>query len=82
VVGAAVYLVDKAAGGAIDKLGSFQYRITGPWDDPQIERLGWEPFAARVPGVGPGAEVDAGQSGSTSPSRGGEPPESVNHFLD
>jgi uncharacterized protein YhdP len=30
--------VDKAVGGAIDKLGSFGYRVTGPWTEPRIER--------------------------------------------
>jgi hypothetical protein len=36
LVGAAVYLVDRVTGGAIDRIGSRQYRITGPWDAPDI----------------------------------------------
>lgn len=62
VVGAAVYLVDKAVGGAIDKLGSFGYRVTGPWGEPRIERQGWESFSAGtlVPESGEGRAADAG----------------------
>jgi len=49
VVGAAVLLMDKVAGGAIDKLGSYRYRVTGPWLNPEIRRLGWEPFSGQEP---------------------------------
>jgi uncharacterized protein (TIGR02099 family) len=48
VVGAAVLLVDKVSGGAIARLGSYGYRVTGPWGDPVLEPQGWEPFAARA----------------------------------
>jgi len=41
VAGAGVYLFDRLTGGAINRLASYQYRITGPWDRPQITRLGW-----------------------------------------
>ncbi len=40
LVGAAVYLVDRVSGGAVDKLVSYQYDITGPWDSPAIVRRG------------------------------------------
>jgi len=40
LVGAAVFLADKASGGAVDRLGRYEYRITGPWRDPQIRRTG------------------------------------------
>jgi uncharacterized protein (TIGR02099 family) len=40
-VGAGVYLFNRLTGGAINRLASYQYRITGPWDRPQITRLGW-----------------------------------------
>ena len=40
LVGAAVYLVDRAMGGAIDSLGRYQYRIEGSWDAPQVTPLG------------------------------------------
>ncbi len=60
VVGAAVYLLDRVAGGALDRLGSYQYRMTGPWDTPQFTRIGWEPFAGGVgPGTGTSGPVDA-----------------------
>ncbi len=49
VVGAAVYLVDRVSGGALDRLGSYQYRMTGPWAKPEFTRLGWEPFATGAP---------------------------------
>jgi uncharacterized protein YhdP len=48
--GAGVYLFNRVTGGAINRLASYQYRITGPWDRPEITRLGWSPFAGRVTG--------------------------------
>ncbi|WP_295391171.1 YhdP family protein [uncultured Thiodictyon sp.] len=45
VVGAAVYLVDRLTGGALDRLASYQYRMTGPWSKPELTPIGWEPFA-------------------------------------
>ncbi|WP_082806116.1 YhdP family protein [Marichromatium gracile] len=43
VVGAAVYLVDRVAGNAIDRLGRYQYRVSGPWGEPRVTPLGWDP---------------------------------------
>lgn len=63
VAGAAVYLVDKVIGGAIDKLGSYQYQVTGPWSDPELTRLGWEPFASQAP---------TGSSASDPPGTGAQ----------
>ena len=40
-VGAGVYLFNRLTGGAVNRLASYQYRITGPWDRPRITRLGW-----------------------------------------
>jgi hypothetical protein len=40
LVGAAVYIADQVSGGAVDKLGSYQYEITGPWADAEIRRKG------------------------------------------
>lgn len=79
VVGAAVYLADKVSGGAIDKLGSYRYRVTGPWAEPELTRLGWDPFAGQAePGPQPG-EVGNSATGSLPlpPTRPDE-----NHFLD
>jgi|UPI000376CA92 uncharacterized protein (TIGR02099 family) len=39
--GAAVYLFNRLTKGALNRLASYQYRITGPWDRPDITRLGW-----------------------------------------
>ena len=79
VVGAAVYLADKVSGGAIDKLGSYRYRVTGPWAEPELTRLGWDPFAGQgQPGPTPGAADTSGPGSSPlPPSRPDE-----NHFLD
>ncbi len=44
LLGAAVYLVDRVAGNPIDQLGRYRYRVTGPWSEPEIRRLGWEPW--------------------------------------
>jgi len=40
LVGAAVFLADKAAGDAVDRLARYEYRVTGPWRDPVIRRTG------------------------------------------
>jgi uncharacterized protein (TIGR02099 family) len=79
VVGAAVYLADKVSGGAIDKLGSYQYRVTGPWADPELTRLGWDPFAGQARPGPPSGEVRTSPPGSLPlpPTRPDE-----NHFLD
>ncbi|WP_296806145.1 YhdP family protein [Thiocapsa sp.] len=68
VVGAAVYLVDRIAGNAIDRLGRYRYRVTGPWSNPDVSRVGWDPAV--------GAET----SPTPMPAPGGAPP--PNHFLD
>ena len=39
VVGAAILLFDQAFSGRVDSLAEAQYRITGPWDEPVIERI-------------------------------------------
>lgn len=71
-VGAAVYALNRLSGGAIDRFGSFQYRVTGPWSDPVVQPIGWEPFA-RTPNARPGKTPG---SGSAGPDQGG------NLFLD
>ena len=45
LVGAAALLVDKVIGKQVDKLSQYQYRVTGPWENPVFERVneaaGW-----------------------------------------
>jgi uncharacterized protein YhdP len=79
VVGAAVYLADKVSGGAIDKLGSYRYRVTGPWAEPELTRLGWDPFAGQSEAGPQSGEVGTSGPGFVplSPSRPEE-----NHFLE
>ena len=60
VVGAAVYLLDRLSGGALDRLGSYQYRMTGPWAKPEFTRIGWEPFPR-------GATSGKANAGTTAP---------------
>lgn len=69
VVGAAVYLVDRIAGNAIDRLGRYRYRVTGPWSNPDVSRVGWDPAVG----------VDAPPAHAPSPVEAPTPP---NHFLD
>jgi uncharacterized protein (TIGR02099 family) len=38
LVGAAVFLADQVSGGIVDKLGSHQYILSGPWAEPEIRR--------------------------------------------
>ncbi|RKT43181.1 YhdP family protein [Thiocapsa rosea] len=71
VVGAAVYLVDRIAGNAIDRLGRYRYRVTGAWSNPDVSRVGWDPAV--------GAEI----SPTPTPAPGdAPPPPPPNHFLD
>jgi uncharacterized protein (TIGR02099 family) len=44
VVGAAVYLVDRVAGNPFDRLSRYRYRVTGSWQEPKFQRVGWESF--------------------------------------
>lgn len=69
VVGAAVYLVDRATGNTLDRLGRYQYRVTGPWSEPEWMRLGWEPLS----GLGERREPA---------NEDRKPPRPTNHFLD
>ena len=68
VFGAAVYLVDRIAGNPIDRLGRYQYRITGPWRAPDLHRIGWDPAV--------GGESMRGMPGDSSVE------DERNHFLD
>ena len=79
VVGAAVYLADKVTGGTIDKLGAYRYRVTGPWAEPELTRLGWDPFATSAEPGSPGGETEAPGSGSLVPP---QVQPGQNHFLD
>ena len=88
VVGAAVYLLDRLSGGALDRLGSYQYRMTGPWAKPEFTRIGWEPFPrgaasgkANAGTTAPPGEQGAGvvrPAASPPPSR----PAAGSHFLE
>jgi uncharacterized protein YhdP len=62
LVGAAVYLVDRVTGGAIDSLGRYQYRIDGPWDAPQIGpvRAQAATGGAKEAVLGPGVSPEVG----------------------
>jgi uncharacterized protein YhdP len=69
IVGAAVYLVDRIAGNAIDRLGRYRYRVTGPWGNPDVRRVGWDP----------GVDADIEETSADPPVPSTPPP---NHFLD
>ena len=89
IVGAAVYLVDRITGGAIDRLASYQYRMTGPWTQPELTRLGWEPFAHGVnPRSSTGTDTKPPRNQSTNRVDPAKPaaqvprqPAGGNHFL-
>ncbi|MCB1959857.1 MAG: TIGR02099 family protein, partial [Rhodocyclaceae bacterium] len=40
VVGVVTYLVQKALADPLEKLLSFEYAVTGPWNAPKVEKLG------------------------------------------
>lgn len=90
VVGAAVYLLDRVSGGTLDRLGSYQYRMTGPWAKPQFTRIGWEPFAGGAdPGVAnagagatPGEKTGAAAAARPNPPTAKPRPSGDNSFLE
>jgi uncharacterized protein YhdP len=69
LVGAAVLIADKVSGGAVDRIGSYQYEVTGPWRDPHIvrrSRLESEPEAQAFLPAEDSARNQAG-TGETRP---------------
>jgi uncharacterized protein YhdP len=88
-VGAAVFALNRLSGGAIDRLGRFQYRVTGPWADPVLQPVGWEPFAqpqtTQTPagGATAGPREDKGGGAGRSPKEpASNPGQGQNLFLD
>jgi uncharacterized protein (TIGR02099 family) len=93
LVGAAVLIADQVSGGAVDKLGSYQYDVTGPWTEPKIVRrprfetgAGGEGFLPAPGGAG-GARAPAGRPPAEASPGGGEaeparPEPALNLFLD
>ena len=63
LVGAAVFLADKVAGDAVDRLARYEYRVTGPWRDPTIVRVG----STLLNGAGPAAGGEAAVPPRTPP---------------
>jgi uncharacterized protein (TIGR02099 family) len=49
LVGAAVLLADKLSGDAVDRLVSYEYRVTGPWSAPRIRRVAGSGAPRSVP---------------------------------
>ncbi|HYN78487.1 MAG TPA: AsmA-like C-terminal region-containing protein, partial [Lamprocystis sp. (in: g-proteobacteria)] len=73
VLGAAVYFLDRLSGGALDRLGSYQYRMTGPWAKPEFTRIGWEP-SPRGAASGQANPAPAPPAGDTGGAGVGRPP--------
>ncbi|TVQ85244.1 MAG: TIGR02099 family protein [Chromatiaceae bacterium] len=69
LVGAAMLLTDRITGGAIDRIGRRDYRISGPWRDPEVRPLGGE----EVSRPGPAAEPRAPASPAPRPAPGSAP---------
>lgn len=92
LVGAAVLLVDRVSGGAVDKLGRFQYRVTGPWDGPTIRRIGVDgredpsgdasPFTDQGRAGTPGLRVEKPQDAAPEAPRPAQNEIRKNLFLD
>jgi uncharacterized protein (TIGR02099 family) len=80
LVGAAVYLADRVSNGAVDRLASYQYRITGPWNDPEIERT--SAILGGHSATRPAPESESGDKAETAPAKNDEPPPRKNLFLD
>lgn len=92
LVGAAVFIADKASGGALDALGRHAYDIRGPWANPEIvprDRLaggatgensaGADLSASSRDAVDEGGDEAGGVPSSPAPPG---PPSAGNAFLD
>jgi uncharacterized protein (TIGR02099 family) len=66
LVGAAVLLADKLSGDAMDQLASFEYRVTGPWSAPEVQRVVDANGPRSVPDLLIAPEAN-GQSRATTP---------------
>lgn len=85
LVGAAVYLADKVSGGVVDRIGRYQYEISGPWEDPEIRRLGASPgVTPDATSSSPPAGAPDGTSGRSSgpPAERRAPPTDLGPFFD
>ncbi len=51
IVGAAAYVANKILQNPLDRMFAFQYRVTGSWADPKVEKVG-----AQAPPAVPGGE--------------------------
>jgi uncharacterized protein YhdP len=52
-VGAALLLFNQLFADKVDELSRVQYRITGPWADPVVERITAEPSSPPATGGAP-----------------------------
>ncbi|MGD8274806.1 MAG: YhdP family protein, partial [Thiohalocapsa sp.] len=86
LVGAAVLLADKVSGNAVSGLASYEYRVTGPWAEPDIRRVSGSNGVRSVPDLLlPEDRVDASDgTPAAAGGRGGAqtPPRAVSPFLD
>lgn len=53
IFGVSTYVVDKLLGNPLDKLVSFEYNISGTWQDPSVVKVGEKPVPIRVKEVPP-----------------------------
>ncbi len=53
-VGAGTLLAQKLFNNPIDQMFSYEYRVTGSWSDPQVERAGARLVSSGVPGASDG----------------------------
>ena len=73
LVGAAVFLADKVAGDAVDKLISYEYRVTGPWKRPLIRRVAGSDGNWSVPDLF-AEKVKPPEGAAPAPATGGSRP--------
>jgi uncharacterized protein YhdP len=52
LVGVAALLVQKALGDPVEQAASRDYRVTGTWADPQVERIQIQPASSTTPAPG------------------------------
>ncbi len=67
IVGAAVLIANQVIGDRVDRLSEYEYRVTGPWENPVFERLGGG--SASPPSAAGATEGPASNEGSSGTAK-------------
>lgn len=68
VAGVAVYVAQKVLSDQVDAVNRFEYRLSGPWDNPKMERLDSGGTLSRILGPFSGDQGGATATGAPAPT--------------